>query len=446
MSSEPQIAAESEPPGTLTITRVVLALFLLALAAKLVLDGLTLGNLALHPEGLMEWVEESGGIPTRSARVLFALAVVGMDGILPFLTGAALLAAGIILIRKHPRGIAGLSLGLFLVAGWVGFLYNPTLFDLQWMARLWGVSLLPGTLYRIFTVTVWGWARESTWWYSLIIIVAPVSATVAATAFLQFSVSFPRTLTLSRRQTGRKNPDVGYFFRSTLPFSWKLWWIPAAVLVTLLATVIQWRMTGTMGWGFVASWGLAFLAVLAFFLAGVANVAHSTRTAAGEERRRVLWIAGGVLVFLLGAVLFLLVRFSWFQYADDFAIIPTHWSPFRQFLAVHNNHSLVATLAWIGTSAAFLYAIFGAGALDPGLAVKRSTVYGTLGAIFLVGFAVLESALEDFVRASLGLPGSVGSVMAAGVVALALIPFHKRLKRTADRLFPSEPLPTIASE
>lgn len=440
MDDNPPVTPVELPPRSITITRVVFLFFLFVLAARLVLDGLTLANLALHPQGLLTWMEESQWMwmPNHAARVAFVWGVVVVDGILPFLTGIALLAAGVILLRKVPRGLAGLSLGLFLVAGWVGFLFNPLLFDLQFMAGIWNVSILPDDYSRLFSVYAWGWTRGGPRWPSLILMVPPLGATVAATAFLQFSLTFPKPIRLRARMSPGKNPDVGYLVRATLPAKGWLWPIAAAVFGGLLLGLLIRAYTPFHWAPLTWSRGLSFLVTLVFFLSALANLRHTLRTAKGEDRRRALSIAGGVLVFLFGAVLFLVVSFAFLQYADNFAIIPTHWGPLRRFLAVSNNRSVVASLAWLGTSAAFLYAIFGAGALDPSLAIRRSTVYGTLGALFLVLFAALESVLEDFAQARLGLSGRLGSMVAAGTIALVLVPFHKRLKRLAERVFPPE--------
>ena len=78
-------------------------------------------------------------------------------------------------------------------------------------------------------------------------------------------------------------------------------------------------------------------------------------------------------------------------------------------------------------------AIFYRGAIDPALVIRKSTLYGALGVIFIVLFAGIENLIEETVEQRLGLPGMAGSLIAAGGVALALIPLHNKFRKLLDR-------------
>lgn len=78
-------------------------------------------------------------------------------------------------------------------------------------------------------------------------------------------------------------------------------------------------------------------------------------------------------------------------------------------------------------------AIFYSDAVDPALVLKRSTVYGIVGALAFVLFIALESVVSDFFAATLGLPGLVGSVAAGCIAAALMIPVRRALSLRAGR-------------
>ena len=83
---------------------------------------------------------------------------------------------------------------------------------------------------------------------------------------------------------------------------------------------------------------------------------------------------------------------------------------------------LLPTLTFSLTS--LVLAVFFDGAVDPGLAIKRTTIYGALAGALLFGFGVLENALEDVVLARIGLPPGSGTWLAGGTMAVAFKPLH----------------------
>jgi hypothetical protein len=83
-------------------------------------------------------------------------------------------------------------------------------------------------------------------------------------------------------------------------------------------------------------------------------------------------------------------------------------------------------------------AIFYAGSVDPGLVLRRSTVYGALGALGILLFAGLEDVLSNWVASRIGLPGSVGSLLAGSLTAGVMIPLRKTVDRIASRVLPGQ--------
>jgi len=84
---------------------------------------------------------------------------------------------------------------------------------------------------------------------------------------------------------------------------------------------------------------------------------------------------------------------------------------------------LAPLVAVLGACAGVLYS----GAIDPALALEKSTVYGILGAVGIVAFAGIENALSNLVEDRLRLPGFVGAMIAGTLVTLALVPVRKSI-------------------
>lgn len=81
-------------------------------------------------------------------------------------------------------------------------------------------------------------------------------------------------------------------------------------------------------------------------------------------------------------------------------------------------------------------AVFYDGLLDPTLAIRRTTVYGTMGLVFLFLFAGLGSLAENWLESSVGLPGSLGTVLIGGTSAVVLVPVKRRMDHFINRILP----------
>lgn len=259
-------------------------------------------------------------------------------------------------------------------------------------------------------------------WVSQTALAAFVGSTAA---FLRFSALFPRPLTPDRLRTPRwlRNPGRlrRWFLRPSV-----VWGTALAILaVQRFLPSLVWRLTGspdtTTGQlppALLAGVTAGILLIAGFALAavvlGARNLLDSYRSAAEEERSRILWVVTGfnlaswMVVAALG--LMLLVGLASIEALVLSAAIP---------LALVLAPLVLVVSAAVG----ILYA----GAIDPALALRRSTIYGALGAIGVLAFAALESAISEWLEGRLELPGFVGSVSTGVIVTIALL----ALRRTA---------------
>lgn len=142
---------------------------------------------------------------------------------------------------------------------------------------------------------------------------------------------------------------------------------------------------------------------------GVRNLRAGYRLASDEDRRRTLWLLAGV-----SASAWLIL---WPIAAMPIvALSPSNVGLFLARLAVGSWALAPAVLV-----AAAALAMFYTGGLDPRLVLRRSTVSGILGTVWIASFAALESLASEWLAEAAGLPEAVVSVaiaLAAAGVAL----------------------------
>jgi hypothetical protein len=237
-------------------------------------------------------------------------------------------------------------------------------------------------------------------------------------AFVSFSAVFPRPL--APRLPPPRRFDRPHRLRVAARRPRNIW--GAAVLAILAVNgvpAIVFRLTQSQT--VIAVMFAAVILVLAAcavaaMVLGARNLRLSYRTASAEERDRVLWVVTGFSVA------------SWALIASAALVA----------LSASIGHG--GTLAMVIAVAVLLFApllvvvsaavgILYAGAIDPALVLRRSTAYGFLGAIGLIAFTVLETALSELVERWVDLPGFVGPLLAGLLVTLALIPVRAVLKR-----------------
>jgi hypothetical protein len=255
---------------------------------------------------------------------------------------------------------------------------------------------------------------------------ALASSLLAIAAFLRFSALFPVPLDVTRLPPSRLPGNLRRIRAASLRPAPVWFGVIVLLLLQNYSVRIVSRLTGADSLPPGASppaillaslfvpLALSTLAIVLAFALGVRNLRDSYRLAAPAERRRLQWIVGGFSAaawMVLGAVgLVLLIRFAGLD-SDVLALA----FPLALVLA-----PLVAVL---GACTGVLYS----GAIDPALALEKSTVYGILGAGGLVAFAGIENALSNLVEDRLRLPGFVGAMIAGAIVTSALVPIRKSI-------------------
>jgi hypothetical protein len=163
--------------------------------------------------------------------------------------------------------------------------------------------------------------------------------------------------------------------------------------------------------------GVTYIALpVAGLVLGMRNLRASYRVASDAERRRVLWVVAGFsaaawMILSAAGLLALIILLEIDADALGFAV------PVALCLAP----LVLVICAAIG--------VLHAGAIDSSLVLKRTTVWGALGALGVVAFAGIENALSSWIEGRLGLPGFIGPMVAGAVVAAALIPVRRPLSR-----------------
>ncbi|HSW29108.1 MAG TPA: hypothetical protein VLH75_06365 [Longimicrobiales bacterium] len=149
--------------------------------------------------------------------------------------------------------------------------------------------------------------------------------------------------------------------------------------------------------------------------ASLFNEGTMYRAADAQGRRRVLWLAQGMVAFTVVAAL---------QVA---LVVLTRVTPLRIPLAGWEYWlrlaALVAGLAFLGV------AVFYRGALDPALVLRRTAVYGIVGVGLVFVFTAVEDLTSSWLTERLGLDESAGSWLAGTVIALIVGSLHDALGR-----------------
>ncbi len=262
-------------------------------------------------------------------------------------------------------------------------------------------------------------------------------------ALLRFSTLFPRPLTAERLPPLRLERSV--VLRAARRI--RIWFLDArvawgsALVVYLLQRYIPKAVMAVTDMSAMEQGGtppaVVMLALLGSILlmAGYAvfggalaarNLGTNYRLAVGEERRRVQWVFAGFAtawwLVLAGAGLVVVSALLGGSAAGEAAAA---WDPAMLAVALPLALFLAPLLVVVGAAIGILYA----GAIDPALALEKSTIYGILGVLGLVTFAALESVLSELLEGWVPLPGLVGPATAGAVVALALVPVRKLVRR-----------------
>jgi hypothetical protein len=158
---------------------------------------------------------------------------------------------------------------------------------------------------------------------------------------------------------------------------------------------------------------IGMVMALAVVAVALVNEWAMYRAADREGRRRVLWLAQGMMAFT--AVAGLQVALAVLARVTPLRIPIAGWEYWLRLAA------LFAGLAFLAV------AVFYRGALDPALVLRRTTVLGILGVSLVFVFTAVEDVASSWIVERLGLNARAGIWIAGGVVALVIGFLHDRL-------------------
>lgn len=251
--------------------------------------------------------------------------------------------------------------------------------------------------------------------------VASGLAFLNAAAFVRFAALFPRPLApaeLAARRAWVRGLQAAALRPGPV-------WAAAGVLGAL-----------TMGLSFAAgpAGGSLGLLTVVPLLVGVALLRRSYRIAGAEERRKLLWVVQG---FYTGA---------WVLALGFIAMMVV--SAGAGFASAANGGGSVSTAGLLvftlGVELAILivlcslaFALFYHGAIEPGLVIQKTTIYGILTVGGAATFGLVENLASDVVLEALSLPQSWGGPIAGAVVAGAVTLLRQRVGGWVNRRFPA---------
>ncbi len=352
------------------------------------------------------------GIPVQGGAFLIGIITAYLIVHLTAL-GAAAIAA--VLVVRVPERQDARALALFLA----------------FLAHFWG------SLFRFFSASLS--ADGNALHFSITFgpgssALAYAALVLSIAAFLRFSVLFPRPLPSSVFDRKRRRVQPLKALRRILVDP-RVVWAVAAVLISVFSVPWlnqTWAPAPGVGrwWEYLPSGDLKRVVSVLFIMLyvtiplglivfGVQNLLSGVRALGGENRRKSLWVFAGftVAMWMLVISIAILLLPSYLFDPVDMAVLLFLLSP---------------TVIVISLTAGLFYR----GDLDPALVIKKTTVYGVLGTLFLVLFAVVESVVSEILENRLGLPGLLGGAVAGGFVALIVLPFRHRLTGWVDRIGP----------
>lgn len=342
------------------------------------------------------------------------------------LTATTLLACALatILLVRSSRIPAARVLGLSLAAGAASVAYNfyvrifPTLgaariagwewaFDFM-AAGLYAVSLIAGARFFAaypFAIDLSEFVRQE------------VGNERDAAAVGRLSHLYRKVARWRKPQTAEERAQA-----NEKAFAWLAQPRSQALLALIYAA------TGALSTANVVFWALhsmaGMLAALYIFWFGLACLRYKYKRALEVDRQRIQWLyfgAWSAALMLLGwALVAVLAPLSGFGYygMTAFATLPS----FAPVLA-----GLIGLLS-------LAVSIFYRGAIDPALAIRRTTVYTMLLALLGCLFVVLERMLATVAATRLGLASETGVMVAGALAGALLLPLRRYVEHGANRL------------
>jgi hypothetical protein len=78
-------------------------------------------------------------------------------------------------------------------------------------------------------------------------------------------------------------------------------------------------------------------------------------------------------------------------------------------------------------------AVFYTGTFDPGLVIRKTTIYASVGVVATGLFALVENLISNTLARWLHLPNSVSTFAGSIAVALAIVPLRDRVSRLIEQ-------------
>jgi hypothetical protein len=336
----------------------------------------------------------------------------------------------------HPRAIQRVAVGILAVAGLLLGLWGLGAQVMQWQADptawpdlsalltdtgrqlaipafaflalliVWLTPYQSGALFGVLFLSVyalWGAAAEhldrgGPWFVPAIMALDFLFHTSA----VRFSQLFPRPLQRSEVMAlgrGRLTKPLASLFAFGLDP--RVFW-PVAVVGEGLVLGLPW------GWLYMAHVMFVSLLAAGYFYAGY-------RRGSEAERQRIFWLMEAAVVFAATELIFYALNALYALQIFDIN---------REFWASWLHLAMV----W-ATLLCFVLAIFYKGAFDSRLVLRRTTVASAAGALAVVIFITMETAVTETLEGVFGFESRAGTIAGGVAVALLLRPITDRIDR-----------------
>jgi hypothetical protein len=232
---------------------------------------------------------------------------------------------------------------------------------------------------------------------------------LAVTALVKFSVVFPAPLRYDdvAARVAFRRPSDRRMFRAALTFAHSPWsWVVlvGGTALTALISAISASMIIIQ---------LAMLGLVAAYL----FLKLGRAVASLEDARRIGVIFVGLHAALWAGTIIGIVPFALGPLTGDlgYSIYITALIGF--------GPGVVGLCLILSLAAAVLVR----GALDPDVALRRTTIYGLLGVLYVAVYGVIENLLFGFLEDRLGLSNVASAVLLGAPLAVFMVPLHRWL-------------------
>ncbi len=269
------------------------------------------------------------------------------------------------------------------------------------------------------------------------VLLRSVVAWLAVACFVRFAALFPRPVTFetirdaaaSKARGKGKEPGPAPSFRPLFLRPGLVWGGAAFGAATALVA---------RTWGPSPLDAVSSLAMAVWLVGGLGLLRSSYRVADAAGRRRVLWAVQGfyaaawvsVLAAIPMGVIATRAGAAYGAGSANDVVIPYAAVALQSIAGIVSLGLVVA-----GLGVALLYD----GALDPALALKRTTVYGIVAVSGALLFGIVENVASSLLASALNLSDGMGAAVAGAAVALAFNPLRNWITRAVERRVSAAP-------